>query len=160
MCMLGAFDVGKTSIIDRYVRNSFSEKYLTPTVVKVDTKEIEYNSQDIRLIIWDLNGSDEIDNIKVSYLRGMSGYFLTLDSTRRNTLDIAMDIKKTVEDSIGKMPFIVILNKNDLESEQEITSIDIKNLEEQGCEVIKTSAKTGFGINDAFSLLTAKMFET
>ncbi len=57
VCMLGDFGVGKTSLVARYVRNTFSEKYLTTVGVKVDSRVIALPGEiDLKLVIWDIAG--------------------------------------------------------------------------------------------------------
>ena len=59
ICMLGAFAVGKTSLVKQYVSGIFSEKYHTTVGVKIDKKMVEVDGQSMTLILWDLHGEDE-----------------------------------------------------------------------------------------------------
>ena len=52
VCMLGAFAVGKTSLVRRYVHSLFSEKYHTTVGVKVDKKTVACNDSTVDLILW------------------------------------------------------------------------------------------------------------
>ncbi len=36
ICMVGAFGVGKTSLVARFVHSTYSDKYLTTVGVKID----------------------------------------------------------------------------------------------------------------------------
>ena len=94
ICMVGAFAVGKTSLVQRFVRSIFSEKYKTTVGVKIDKKVMNVNSQDLTLILWDLHGEDEFQELQRSYLRGTSGYFLVVDGTRPVTLDRARYLQR------------------------------------------------------------------
>ena len=49
-----------------------------------------------------------------SYLRGASGYLLVADGTRRETLETAFEVQRLAEESIGRVPFILAVNKADL----------------------------------------------
>ena len=89
ICMLGAFSVGKTSLVQKFVLSMFSAKYLTTVGVKVDKKSVEVDGLPIDLIIWDIHGEDSTQDISESYLRGASGYVLVADGTRKETLDAA-----------------------------------------------------------------------
>ncbi|NIN82585.1 MAG: GTP-binding protein, partial [Pseudomonas stutzeri] len=59
VCVVGDFAVGKTSVVERFVSNQFSEKYLSTVGVKIDTKEIEHEDRQVshKLVIWDVAGS-------------------------------------------------------------------------------------------------------
>jgi len=157
ICMLGAFSVGKTSLVQRFVKSIFSDKYLTTVGVKIDKKSITVNEKDVDLILWDIYGEDDFQSVQTSYVRGASGYFLVIDGTRRNTLNTAMNIQKRVEEAIGKVPFILIFNKADIENEWEIDKETIDKIAGDGLNIIKTSAKTGMGVEEAFLMLTRKM---
>ncbi len=154
ICMLGAFAVGKTSLVGRCVRSVFSEKYHTTVGVKVDTKQLEAGGQELNLILWDLAGEDEFHQVRTSYLRGASGYLLVVDGTRRTTLDTAIDLQRRVAEAVGDIPFLVLLNKADLEASWEF---DEDVIATQGWPLIKTSAKTGDGVEEAFTRLTHMM---
>src|SRR6476661_2941267 len=90
ICMIGGFSVGKTSLVRRYVQSIFSEAYLTTVGVKIDKKTVELTDRTVNLILWDLAGEDDIGSLRMTYLRGASGYVLVADGTRRSTLDVAI----------------------------------------------------------------------
>lgn len=159
ICMLGAFAVGKTSLVSRYVRSIFSEKYLTTVGVKIDKKIVTQGDQDVTLLLWDLAGEDEFVQVRMSYVRGSAGYILVADGTRRETLDTAISLQKNVEDTVGSVPFVLAVNKMDLSQEWELNDASFSPLIAAGWTVKYTSARSGFGVEDLFSLLTAKMLE-
>lgn len=83
ICLLGDFAVGKTSLVSRFVRNTFSEKYLTTVGVKVDSRALELaDGRALKLVVWDLAGKSELDSMNRSYIRGASGLMLVADGTR------------------------------------------------------------------------------
>src|SRR5207344_2519833 len=93
ICMLGAFAVGKTSLVSRYVRSIFSDKYHSSVGVKVDKKLVVMGDEQLDLLLWDLYGEDEFQKIRPTYLRGSSGYVLVADGTRRETLEKAVGLQ-------------------------------------------------------------------
>lgn len=157
ICMLGAFATGKTSLVARFVKSIFSDKYHTTVGVKIDKKVLKVNDQDVMLMLWDLAGEDEFNKVQMSYLRGSAGYILVVDGTRRSTLDKAFSLQKSVEEAIGKMPYVLVLNKIDLVEDWEIDSPTIEELTGKGLNVIMGSAKTGEGVEELFISLTQKM---
>ncbi|MGD1910607.1 MAG: Rab family GTPase [Rivularia sp. (in: cyanobacteria)] len=159
ICMVGAFATGKTSLVAKFVYSIFSEKYQTTVGVKIDKKILEVQEQELNLILWDLYGEDEFQKLRTSYLRGSSGYLLVVDGTRKSTLQTAFDLQKRVEETVGKVPFILVLNKSDLEDEWELDLAMIEAVEEKGWTVIKTSAKTGLNVEEIFHTLASKILE-
>ncbi|MBD2166918.1 GTP-binding protein [Calothrix sp. FACHB-156] len=159
ICMVGAFATGKTSLVSRFVSSIFSEKYHTTVGVKIDKKTLNIQDRTINLILWDLYGEDEFQKVRMSYLRGSSGYLLVVDGTRRNTLEKAFDLQTRVEDTIGNVPFIMILNKWDLTDEWEIDPVEIDAVQLKGWTVMKTSAKNGLGVAEVFQTLAEKIMD-
>lgn len=159
VCMVGSFATGKTSLIARFVHSIFSEKYQTTVGVKIDKKTVNYNDKELNLILWDLYGEDEFQKVRMSYLRGSSAYLLVVDGTRRSTLEKAFNLQVKVEETIGKVPFILVMNKSDLSDEWEIDIDEINDLTQRGWSIVKTSAKTGRGVEEVFQTITKKMLE-
>ena len=89
ICMLGAFAVGKTSLVQQYVHSIFSDKYRTTVGVKIEKTTTQADGRDVDLIIWDLHGEDDFQHVRLSYLQGSSGLIFVVDGTRATTLDTA-----------------------------------------------------------------------
>ena len=159
ICMVGAFAVGKTSLVARFVESIFSEKYHTTVGVKISKKALQVGNQEWHLILWDLAGEDEFLQIRTSYLRGSAGYLLVVDGTRRATLDTAMSIQQRIVDTVGNIPFVVLFNKSDLTNEWEIANDAFEELSHKDWSWLKASAKTGEGVDEAFLTLITKMPE-
>ena len=157
ICMLGAYAVGKTSLVARFVKSIFSEKYLTTVGVKIDKKIMTVGGQSLTLILWDLAGEDEFLQVRISHLRGASGYLLVADGTRRQTLDKAIELQNRAEGEIGAVPFILLINKSDIKEEWEIEEAAFSSLARSGWLVLETSAKSGANVEEAFSLIGERM---
>jgi small GTP-binding protein len=157
VCMLGAFGVGKTSLVSRFVTSIFSDKYLTTVGVKVDKKTVLVDGEDVMLILWDLYGQDEFQTVRTSYLHGASGYLLVVDGTRQLTLDTALSLQQTAEGVLGQVPFLIVLNKADLEADWQVDDRALWRIAEKGWPILRTSAKTGAGVEDAFLKLARGM---
>lgn len=159
ICMVGSFAVGKTSLVSRFVTGIFSDKYQTTVGVKIDKKRIDFEGNQVNLIVWDLHGEDEFQKVSTSFLRGSSGLLFVVDGTRPATLDVALNLKKRAEAVIGEIPLIFVFNKKDLQEDWAIDSKSIEELESQGYPVVTTSAKTELGVEEAFRQLTSLIME-
>jgi small GTP-binding protein len=154
ICMLGASAVGKTSLVRRFVHSIFSERYHTTVGVKIDKKQLSVDGRDVLLMLWDLHGEDEFQSVRISYLRGSSGHLLVADGTRPETLKRAYALQPTMDKGV---PFVLVLNKADLEAEWAVTDADLDEAKQRGWTVVRASAKTGAGVEEAFLSLARRM---
>jgi len=153
VCMLGSFAVGKTSLVRRYVKGIFSDAYLTTVGVKISKKELRVDDNEVTLMLWDLYGEGALQKLRPSFLRGTSGFLLVVDGTRRTTLDQALVIIGEAEKTVGDGSTVIILNKCDLAEEWEIAPEKESALAGGRWKVVRTSAKTGEGVDKAFAML-------
>jgi small GTP-binding protein len=157
VCLIGATSVGKSSLVARYVRSMFSEQYKTTIGVKIESRIIHGGGGPLELVVWDLSGEDEFQNVQPSYLRGAWGYHLVIDGTRRETVDVALALEARVRATLGPVPFVVVLNKVDLVARWELTPADLERMRGRGWPLVEASAKTGTGVERAFDLLVETM---
>ena len=157
VCMIGTAGVGKTSLVSKFVHSIFSDKYLTTVGVKIDKKTVTVDRKEATLVLWDLAGDDDFQRLESSYLRGSGGYLLVADGTRRSTLDQAVEIQERVAGVLGSAPFVLALNKSDLVEAWEIDDALVGELVAQGWKIVKTSAKDGTGVEQAFADLGRMM---
>jgi small GTP-binding protein domain len=157
VCLLGAFSVGKTSLVEQYVHSIFSDKYLSSVGVKISKKSMMADGKEVTLVLWDMEGKDIYAEINLSYLRGAMGYFVVLDGTRHETLDAALELHSHVVRIVGEVPCFFLINKADISDQWQISQGAIKNLTQRGINVLCTSAKTGENVSQAFESLTKMM---
>jgi GTPase SAR1 family protein len=132
ICMLGSFAVGKTSLVRRFVESIYSDVYQT-------------------------TGEDDYQKMRWTYLRGASGYLLVADGTRKTTLEKAVSLEQKVREEVGAIPFVLVINKSDLIRDWELDPALESQLAANGWGILRSSAKTGEGVEESFSLLTRKM---
>jgi small GTP-binding protein len=160
ICMLGTFAVGKTSLVRRFVTAIYSDKYHTTVGVKIDKKLVDMDeTQKMMMMLWDIEGAEQAHELRKSYLRGASGYLLVADGTRKETLYKALEIQARAQETLGLVPYIFLINKSDLIDDWEIDERELEALVEKGWHIIRTSAKAGIGVEEAFMALARKMME-
>jgi len=160
ICMLGTFAVGKTSLVRRFVESIYSDEYHTTVGVKIDKKVVQLDEQEVMLLLWDIQGEESVQDLRRSYLRGAAGYLLVADGTRRDTLYRTRAIQTVVQDTVALAPFLLLINKSDLTEAWSLEEREIEEMKDKGWQVIRTSAKTGVGVEEAFLTLAQKMLET
>lgn len=157
ICMLGAFAVGKTSLVQRYVHSLFSEKYQTTLGVKIDRKCVQINGRTQEFLLWDLAGEDEFINVRSSYLRGSAAGVLVADGTRAETLDIVFDLRDKLYREVGEVPVVLMVNKSDLREQWAVDDTVLDSLRADGWQVVETSALDSSNVDQAFELLAAQL---
>ncbi|MBL8233335.1 MAG: GTP-binding protein [Bryobacterales bacterium] len=157
VCLIGAPGVGKTSLVKRFVDRIFDERYLTTVGVKVDKKLVRVDQQEVTLMIWDLAGEDEFETIPMKYVRGASGFILVVDGCRAQTFEKGEEIRQRIEEEVGPLPFVGAVNKSDL---AEHWDMDLVHRHTAQWHALRTSAKTGAGVDDLFQEIARRVMHT
>lgn len=161
VCVVGDFAVGKTSVVERFVHNHFSEKYLSTVGVKIDTKELEFPDRNLahKLVIWDVAGSDRFGHTEFAYLRGANGYIFVADGTRSMTLGSVDKLREQITDQHGPVPAVLLVNKRDLVGDWEVAEERLQQLQASYVDVYLTSAKSGDEVENAIRRLAEKIID-
>ncbi len=155
--LVGNFGVGKTSLIRRFVENSFSEEYLSTIGVTISKKTIE----NATIMIWDIEGHTEFKPIFKQYLLGAKGFIVVADLLREESIDQIQNHISLCHEVVAGAPIAIALNKSDMPhtmNEQQMQ--DIKNLDDSIIDVLKTSAKSGDAVERLFLELNDKIINT
>ncbi|MCK9491474.1 MAG: GTP-binding protein [Sulfurimonas sp.] len=153
--MVGDFATGKTSLIKRFVDNSFSEEYLSSIGVSI-SKKVLGNST---MMLWDIEGRTEFKPIFKQYLNGAKGFIIVADLTRKNTIESIQEHIKTSLSVVSDAPICIALNKSDIKSDFSVNIEQIKGLSANIISVFKTSALSGDAVEDLFKQLNAKIIK-
>ncbi len=153
--LLGHFGVGKTSLMRRFIDDTFSEDYKVTLGLQIQKKVVELkSSKKISLIIWDVEGNTSVKNTRLSYLLGSNGFIYVFDATR---IDTFIDINEEIEflkENYPKAIVKVIGNKLDLVGKKSL--VDVLALKEINYDYL-TSAKTGENVNLMFQDLAQEL---
>ena len=85
--VIGDSGVGKTSLINRIVYNSFAKKYNVTLGCELAVKTLEINGKSIRIQFWDLAGQDRLGSISRLFCRDTDGALVVNDVTREKSLE-------------------------------------------------------------------------
>ena len=156
ICLIGDWGVGKTSLIKKFVLDQFDDRYLSTFGSKVYKKRVIYNHDennnvDLELMIWDVMGQPQFKHMRTIAYNGSQGVLIVCDLTRKETLYHIAYWQSELFSITKKLPFIILVNKMDLQKDAEITTKDIEEISKQyNAECIYTSAKTGENVEVAF----------
>ena len=152
--------MGKTSLVRQFVEGRFDDRYLSTIGVKISRRTVARAEYQLKMLIWDLAGGEDYNDVTSGYLRGAAAVLLVCDLTRPLTL---LTLKKYVDQlaDINLQPALVVAgNKVDLIEERALTADQLAEFAaEIGASYLLTSAKSGAGVAEAFDLL-AEAIET
>ncbi len=157
--LLGDPGVGKTSLVLRYVNNSFSEQYTKTIGADFLIKSLDLFKTHFRLIIWDIGGEKHWTAVRERYMQGADGCILVLDTAQKQDgNEYINQWLKEIQDFRGeRIPTIIVGNKIDLKPAFNIHEFadHVKSL---GYNFVRASAKTGDSVNSFFTQLTADIY--
>lgn len=152
MAVVGSRAVGKSSMTVQYVEEHFVESYY-PTIENQFSKTIHIKNKDYAIEILDTAGQDEFSIMNQKHLIGIHGYILVYSITSKSSFDMLRVIRDKIIDSTGNesIPFIIVGNKNDLESQRQVTKAEgVALAKEFNCGFVETSARQNKNIDKAF----------
>ncbi|MCB0094551.1 MAG: GTP-binding protein [Caldilineaceae bacterium] len=161
---MGPFAVGKTSLVRRFIYNRFEDRYVSTIGVKVSRKIVmtPHNNDIIELsiMLWDIAGADEVDELRRSYLNGVAGAILVCDLTRRETIDKMTAYAKAIHAITPQAPLVLAANKLDLMQERVVNDQMLQNVAQQlGSSLHLVSAKTGDHVEALFKELASLLVQ-
>jgi small GTP-binding protein len=149
--------VGKSSIALRFSEDKFGEEYLSTIgigfAVKTLRVETPMGGKVVKLQIWDTGGQDRFACVRVGYYKGAAGGIIVFDLTNEESFNSLPKWVDEVRTNGGKIPLVLVGNKADLPNHAVETSRATRFAEENGMAYAEASAKTGTGVNEAFSVL-------
>jgi Ras-related protein Rab-11A len=114
--LTGAAAVGKTSLVQRFIKNRFAANYKLTVGVDILTKDVEFKPGEVAtLSIWDIGGQQRFEFIRSTFYKGAAGALLVFDLTREQTyIETRKWLTEIRQFSNENIPFVLIGNKADL----------------------------------------------
>ena len=160
LILLGDISVGKSSIIGRYIDNSFSDDYQCTLQVEMKTKIIDIDLDTrVKINIWDTVGQEKFRNLTKQYYRNCQGAIIVFDLTRKDSFDGVQKWIDDLEDYNANIPILIVGNKSDLIKEREVNNDDIEMLVKNKYKYYDVSAKNGSNISLAFDKIRSEIIE-
>merc|ERR1712187_299134 len=152
---LGKQSVGKTSVITRFMYDTFDNNYQATIGIDFLSKTMYLEDRTVRLQLWDTAGQERFRSLIPSYIRDSSGAIVVYDITNRNSF---LNTSKWIEDVRSERgPDVVIIlvgNKTDLNERRQVSTEEgEEKAKESGVMFIETSAKMGNNIKALFRQL-------
>ena len=159
--LLGNSDVGKSSLILRYVDGTWSNTFIPTIGVDFKVKTIEVDNKKLKMQIWDTAGQERFRTVIASYFRGSQGILLIYDVTNKTSFQELESWLQIIDNNASEDVLkILIGNKIDLEEEREITKEEGQSFANRhNLQFMETSAKMNTNVNEAFEALAKIMLE-
>ena len=156
--LIGNFSVGKTSLIRRYVDNSFDDKYISTIGVKISKKNISIEDEEMMLLIWDIEGAlDKVRRVNKTYIKGAHAAIIVTDITSEEIEETITIHLNDLYDVTGEIPVLIAFNKID---KNENFQMDIGSLQSKYPSLLGsyfTSAKNDLNVNTLFRHLSSEL---
>ena len=161
LVVMGDISVGKSSLLARYINNTFDQFNESTIGAAFFTKHVQSeNGENVNLEIWDTAGQERYDSLLPMYYRGANIIIFVFDVNNPITLE---NLRKRwlpiINESSMKTLFFVVGNKNDLEnkvSDEDVTKL----IQDYGdIDYFKVSAKADTGLEELFSKIVTKVIE-
>ena len=167
--VVGNSGTGKTSFVNKWIKDTFEETYKATIVSEFSFKVIEYKDKSYKIQLWDLAGMDQNICITKIFSKDSHGCIVLSDITNQKTLTECVKWKNTVDETTKfldgtNIPSILIRNKVDL-LEENNENEDDEDMIKDFCEknnflkCFKTSAKTGTNIEEAMMFLIGNIVD-
>jgi len=152
--IVGNGAVGKSSMIQRYCRGTFTKSYKKTIGVDFLEKQLRVHGEEVRLMLWDTAGQEEFDALTKAYYRGAQACVVAFSTTDRASLLAVRKWRKKVEDECGDIPMVLVQNKIDLISQSEINQLEAEKLAtECRMKLYRTSVKEDLNVGVVFQHL-------
>uniref|UniRef100_A0A8C7HUY2 RAB6B, member RAS oncogene family b n=1 Tax=Oncorhynchus kisutch TaxID=8019 RepID=A0A8C7HUY2_ONCKI len=159
LVFLGEQSVGKTSLITRFMYDSFDNTYQATIGIDFLSKTMYLEDRTVRLQLWDTAGQERFRSLIPSYIRDSTVAVVVYDITNVNSFQQTCKWIDDVRTERGSDVIIMLVgNKTDLEEKRQIT---IEEGEQRAKELnvmfIETSAKTGTNVKQLFRRVAAAL---
>lgn len=162
--VVGNSGTGKTSFVNKWTKNTFSDTYKATIVSEFGYKIINIDGVVYRIQLWDLAGQDKNTCVTKIFCKDAHGAIILSDCTDKTSLLETEKWKECIDECSrfldgNELPIILIENKIDLLKNQEIKQISVQEEFEEFSkknkftECFRTSAKDGININQSMNYL-------
>ena len=161
LILIGEMNVGKTSLIQKFVFDNFGSDYEATIGVEFFSKTFKINADIVKIEIWGTAGSERFKSITKNYYKGAKGALIVYDITNKESFDKIEEWISQIKENSNKtnINMLIIGNKRDLDDLRAVPTNLLNNIGKNiGVGVMETSAKDGYNVKEAFYMLVREMY--
>ncbi|PVF99067.1 ras-domain-containing protein [Serendipita vermifera] len=157
--LLGDQSVGKTSLITRFMYDTFDNTYQATIGIDFLSKTMYLEDRTVRLQLWDTAGQERFRSLIPSYIRDSSVAIVVYDITNRASFISTSKWIDDVRSERGNDVIIVLVgNKADLSDKRQVTHEETAAKAAQlGIMFMETSAKAGHNVKALFKKIAMSL---
>ena len=163
LMLLGAGQVGKTSLILRLTGNEFNDSQLTTVGKESYIQQVNLHGYELKMKIWDTAGQERFKSMSVQVIKNSDAVILVYAIDDRNSFNALDQWLNKLNDTIdiSKKPIMIIGNKSDVESDKRVVTYEEgkKYADEKGYHFYETSAKNNINIKEAFDDIFEQLYK-
>ncbi len=161
ICIFGDKSVGKTTLVDRYMTNTFHENIQATLGASIHVKYLELENGKITLQVWDFGGHKRFKFLISSYAQGSSGGIFMFDLTNYESLIALKDWLPEFGKTVRYVPLIIVGGKLDLEQQRICKKDEVLDIMKSYNfhQYLECSSKTGENVELVFRVLLLKILE-
>ncbi|XP_032886524.1 ras-related protein Rab-41 isoform X1 [Amblyraja radiata] len=159
LVFLGEQSVGKTSLITRFMYDSFDNTYQATIGIDFLSKTMYLEDRTIRLQLWDTAGQERFRSLIPSYIRDSAAAVVVFDITNLNSFQQTSKWIDDVRIERGSDVIIMLVgNKTDLADKRQVSMEEgERKAREVNVMYIETSAKAGYNVKQLFRRVAAAL---
>ena len=152
LIFLGDQNVGKSSILNRFLNDTFIEEYQATIGLDFQSKNVQIDNQDIHLLLYDTAGQEKFRSLIPMYTRDANIILLVYDISNRDSFtNLSQWLKDLTNVNMEEVILCIVGNKIDLNDKRAVNTEEGKKFAEEHDFIFQEiSAKTGEGFSDLF----------
>lgn len=160
---LGEQGVGKTSLITRFMYDTFDDQYQATIGIDFLSKTMYLDDKTIRLQLWDTAGQERFRSLIPSYIRDSRVAIVVYDITKKKSFEYIDKWINDVKNERGDDNVILCIvgNKTDLADERQVTTEEgEQKAKSLGANIfMETSTKAGHNVKNLFKKIAKSLPE-
>ncbi|KAF2152289.1 ras-domain-containing protein [Myriangium duriaei CBS 260.36] len=159
LVFLGEQSVGKTSLITRFMYDSFDNTYQATIGIDFLSKTMYLEDRTVRLQLWDTAGQERFRSLIPSYIRDSSVAVVVYDISNAKSFAQTRKWVDDVRSERGNDVIIVLVgNKTDLNDKREVTTAQgEEEAKKHNLMFLETSAKVGHNVKPLFKKIAVAL---